>query len=238
MLLLAHPGRYLQCASYLLVGPEGLVLVDPGSGVGDADLVRRLGEYGYAPEEVGWVLLTHCHCDHTLAARRWRERGSRIAATPYTAAVLRAGGPEVWYEYPDYVWPTPVDREIADGEVLRLAGLEIRVLHLPGHTPGCAGFLVETAEGLTALTGDLLTGRGHPGWAGSAGFFAEETRASVEKLLAAAPARAVWGHGPIAEPASDWLRRGLALERAGEWIIDADPHPGARPAPGMERRPA
>ena len=93
------------------------------------------------------------------------QRGSRIAATPYTAAVLRAGGPEVWYEYPDYVWPTPVDREIADGEVLRLAGLEIRVLHLPGHTPGCAGFLVETAEGLTALTGDLLTGRGHPGWA-------------------------------------------------------------------------
>ena len=236
-LIVAHPGQLrLQCTSYLLVGPEGLVLIDPGSSVGHEDLCHCLAEHGYAPEQVGWVLLTHCHADHVLAAGAWRERGAQLVATPYTAAALRAGSHEVWYEYPDYVLPTEVDREVTDGEVLRLAGLEILALHTPGHTPGCAGFLVETEVGLTAFTGDLLTTLCSPGWAGSVGFSPEQTLASLEKLLTAAPVRICWGHSIIEEPAGEWLRKGIALGRAGEWIIDGELHPESTLAEGMPRR--
>jgi glyoxylase-like metal-dependent hydrolase (beta-lactamase superfamily II) len=238
-LLLAHPGQLrLQCTSYLLVGPEGLVLIDPGSCVGDEEIIRRLHAEGYAARDVRTVLLTHCHVDHALAAGRWRERGAVLVATPYTAAVLRAGSREVWYEYPDYVFPTEVDREAADGEVLRLAGLEVQALHTPGHTPGCASYLVDTQHGLTAFTGDLLTNEGHPGWAGSVGFSAEQTLASLERLLAAAPVRACWGHGVIEESAVTWIQRGIALGRAGQWVLDPDLHPDAGPEPGMSRRPS
>ena len=235
-LIIAHPGRYLQCTTYLLVGPEGLVLIDPGTLVGDADIVARLAREGYAPEQVGWVLLTHCHMDHSLAAGAWRERGAQLVASPYTAAQVRAGSREVWYEFPDYVFPTDVDREAGDGEVLHIAGLEIGVLATPGHTPGCTSFLVETQERLTAFTGDLITTEAHPGWGGSVGFSVEESLASTEKLLEAGPARACWGHGVIEEPAEAWLGRALELGRTGQWTIDSQFHPKAQPAEGMPRR--
>lgn len=237
--LLAHPGQLrLQCTSYFLVGPQGLVLIDPGSQVGEEAILQRLQQLGYTPQDLAAVLLTHCHVDHALAAGAWRQRGCPLMATPYTAAVLRAGSPEVWYEYPECVFPTEVDREVADGETLALAGVEITAVHTPGHTPGCVSFLVQTQDGLTAFTGDLLTDQGHPGWAGSLGFSLEQTLASLEKLLAAAPARACWGHGVIEEPAQAWLRRGIALGRAGKWVLDPDLHPDARPEPGMAARPS
>lgn len=237
--LIAHPGQLrLQCTSYFLLGPQGPVLIDPGSQVGEEAILQRLQDLGYAPSDLAAILFTHCHVDHALAAGAWRGRGCPLVATPYTAAVLRAGSPEVWYEYPECVLPTEVDREVADGETLHLAGLEITVLHTPGHTPGCASYLVGTQDGLTAFTGDLLTHQGHPGWAGSVGFSPEQTLASLEKLLAAAPARACWGHGIVEEPAEAWLRRGIALGRAGQWVLDPDLHPDARPEPEMRRRPA
>ncbi len=238
-LLLAHPGQLrLQCTSYLLVGPEGLILIDPGSSVGEEAILRRLRELGRGPGDLRAVLFTHCHVDHALSAGAWRERGCPLVATPYTAGVLRAGSREVWYEYPECVIPTEVDREVADGEVLALGGLEITALHTPGHTPGCVSYLVDTEAGLTALTGDLLTHEGHPGWAGSVGFSVEQSLASLEKLLAVAPARACWGHGVIEEPATQWLERGIALGRAGEWSLDPHLHPDARPEPDMARRPS
>ena len=131
---IAFPGGYLQCVVYVVGGPQGAVVIDPGSGT----------------------------CE---------------------AQVLRAGSRQVWYEFPDWVIPTEVDQEPADGEVLDLAGFPIRVLHAPGHTPGCASYLVETDEGLVAFTGDLLTQTAQASWAGSEGFSVEDTLASTEKLL-------------------------------------------------------
>ena len=46
--------------------------------------------------------------------------GARLVASARTAEILRAGGHQVWYEFPDEVVATEVDVTVADGEVLRL----------------------------------------------------------------------------------------------------------------------
>ena len=231
---IAHGGGYLQCTTYLVGGPQGAVLVDPGSGSCEPQVLAAVRRCGWP---VSHVLLTHCHVDHARGAYRFRQLGMKIVAAPRTAEILRTGGHQVWYEYPDYVIPTEVDLTPADGETLDLCGFPIRVLHTPGHTDGCASYLVETAEGLVAFTGDLVSASGEASWAGSEGFSVEDTIASLEKLLAAAPARLFRGHGRVEEPAADFLERALEIGRAGHWTIHAEFHPRDRPPPGFERRP-
>ncbi|HET6428565.1 MAG TPA: MBL fold metallo-hydrolase [Phycisphaerae bacterium] len=227
-----YGNNVLQCHTCLITGAGGAVLVDPGSGYWRAEVAEGIAAAGVDPKDVSHVLLTHCHVDHARGAHLCRRDGMAIVASAYTAEVLRAGGHQVWYEFPDKVVPCEVDHVVADGDVLELAGLAIRVLHTPGHTPGCLSFLVESDRGLAAFTGDLLSGNGQPGWAGSEGFSAEQTLASTEKLLAATPDVVYWGHGMIEPPACDWLRRGLNLGRAGKWKPHAEFHPDVVPPAG------
>jgi glyoxylase-like metal-dependent hydrolase (beta-lactamase superfamily II) len=53
----------------------------------------------------------------------------------------------------DFSPPTRLE-QLGDGQVLRLAGLELEVLHTPGHTPGHCCFLIRR-EGVL-LSGDHL----------------------------------------------------------------------------------
>ncbi|MHC4716256.1 MAG: MBL fold metallo-hydrolase [Planctomycetota bacterium] len=222
----------LQCHTWLIAGPDGAVLVDPGSGYWQPEVLAGLAEGGAEPKDVSHVLLTHCHVDHARGAYLCRRNGMQIVSSAYTADVLRAGGHQVWYEFPDKVIPTEVDHVAGDGEVLEVAGLEITVVDTPGHTPGCVSYLVRTARGLAAFTGDLLSGNFQPGWAGSEGFSVPQTIAGIEKLLAAAPDVVYWGHGVIQPPACDWLRKGLELGRKGKWKPSAELHPDVVPPPG------
>ena len=233
---IVQPSAFLQCTTYLIVGPEGAVLVDPGSGIAETGVRRGIRAAGCRPEDIRLVLLTHCHADHALGANRFRWPGCRLVASPYTARILRRAGIQVWYEFPDYVTPIKVDRTVTDGETVNVAGIRIRAIHTPGHTPGCLSFLVGTEEGRTALTGDLLGSNGNPGWAGSEGFSAAATLASVKKLCRFRPARAFWGHGSVPGDALAWLKDSVAREKAGLWKIDATPHPNAKPPAWMRRR--
>ena len=226
---IACPGGYLQCITYLVAGPGGAVLVDPGSSVGEEEILRKIGELGLRIGDVRYALITHCHVDHALGAYRFREMGVKLVGTPYTAEVLRKGGHQVWYEYPAWVVPTPVDLTVADGETLRLGEWEIQAVHTPGHTPGCASYLVRAAEELTAFTGDLYSAAGRISWAGSEGFSQADTLRSLERLQALAPDVVHTGHGPVRGSAAEWLREAIRKGRAGEWVVAGEFHPDAVP---------
>jgi glyoxylase-like metal-dependent hydrolase (beta-lactamase superfamily II) len=98
--------------------------------------------------------------------------------------------------------------------------MRIRTVATPGHTAGGLTFLVETNEGLTAFTGDLIRDTGQPGWTGGPSFSLEDSIRSIEKLLALAPDKAYWGHGEVEGSARVWLRKSLDLYRNGRWVLD------------------
>lgn len=85
------------------------------------------------------VLVTHGHFDHVAAAAEVRT--ALDVPVRLHPADLRAD-----------ICELPVDGHLADGELVRVGELEVRVVHTPGHTPGSVCFLV----GSHAITGDTL----------------------------------------------------------------------------------
>jgi glyoxylase-like metal-dependent hydrolase (beta-lactamase superfamily II) len=139
---------------------EQAIVVDPGIEV-VAHLDEVLAENGLQPVA---VLLTHGHLDHTFSVTpvcgakgipAYLHPGDdhmladpMSGISPETAALF--GGRLEWSE-PDDVKP------LADGEVLSIAGLEVRVDHAPGHTPGSVAFRLPHDEVPEVfLSGDLL----------------------------------------------------------------------------------
>jgi glyoxylase-like metal-dependent hydrolase (beta-lactamase superfamily II) len=128
---------------------EECVIVDPGheaaSGVEDVLREQRLRPVA--------VLLTHGHVDHTFSVMpvcgahgvpAWIHPGDRgMLADPASGIGLPVGQPifgQVTFGEPDDV------RELVDGAVLTLAGIEFVVSHAPGHTRGSVTFGVPPSD--------------------------------------------------------------------------------------------
>jgi glyoxylase-like metal-dependent hydrolase (beta-lactamase superfamily II) len=134
---------------------EQCVVIDPGYGA-EEPLDDVLREHHLNPIA---VILSHGHVDHTWSVvpvcgakdvPAWIHPDDRAQlGDPLGAMGVPPGTPL----FGRLTFGEPADvRELADGEVLRLAGLELAVEHAPGHTPGSVTF---AAEG-ELFSGDLL----------------------------------------------------------------------------------
>ena len=113
-------------------------VIDPGYSP-DA-VLDKLDALGLTLEA---ILLTHGHFDHVGAVRELAcETGCDVYlhAADLTMPPMMTAGPLYYTKTYD------------EGSRLRLAGLDISVLHTPGHTPGSVCLLTET----TILSGDTL----------------------------------------------------------------------------------
>ncbi len=173
MLTIAFPAAAFATNCYVLApGPgEECLIVDPGIGVADT-LEAVLAEHRLKPAA---VLLTHGHVDHVYSVTpvcggdtaayihaddRYRLDDPLAQASPDLVAMLEQQfGQRATWRAPERV----VD--LADRQQLSLAGLEVEVLHAPGHTEGSVMFaLPEVPEGIdgqvqvssTVVSGDVL----------------------------------------------------------------------------------
>lgn len=133
---------------------------------------------------IDWVLETHAHADHLTAARHIRERtGAKVAIGEHIAEVQKIFG-KVFNATDVSGTGREFDRLLTDGERLKLGGLEIEVIHLPGHTPADVAYRIADAVfvGDTIFMPDYGTARADfPG--GDAG----QLYRSIRRLLALPP---------------------------------------------------
>lgn len=100
------------------------------------------------------IICSHAHLDHIMGARGVQEAtGAGFLLHPDDLEIAR-GMPKsaarfLGYEPPPA--PEP-DAPIADGDVLEVDGLQLRVIHTPGHTPGSVSYYT---DGLL-FSGDTL----------------------------------------------------------------------------------
>ncbi len=102
------------------------------------------------------LLHTHAHFDHIGATGALREAtGAAVCLHPDDEALyLRL--PEQGRAFGfSFASPPPIDRTIADGEILRFGESRFLALHTPGHSPGSACFLLESGPG-ALFSGDTL----------------------------------------------------------------------------------
>jgi glyoxylase-like metal-dependent hydrolase (beta-lactamase superfamily II) len=178
--------------SYVLRFPgwESCVVVDPGPA--DEGHLRALAAEG--PVEL--VLVTHWHRDHTDGIDRLVE---------LTGAPVRAALPE----------HCRGADPLTDGEVVRAAGLEIRVVATPGHTAdSLCFFLPEDGPRGAVLTGDTVLGRGTTSLGYPDGTLADFF-ATLDRLEEFGSAPGLSAHGPLVPDLSATARfyRGHRLER-------------------------
>jgi glyoxylase-like metal-dependent hydrolase (beta-lactamase superfamily II) len=123
--------------TWVLREPGGTrsVVIDPGP-LGEPHLKRVADVAG----PVALVLLTHGHPDHAEGARRFAELAGSVPVRALDPA-HRLG-----------------DEGLGEGDVIEVDGLELRVLHTPGHSPDSLTFWL-AADG-AVLTGDTVLGRG------------------------------------------------------------------------------
>jgi glyoxylase-like metal-dependent hydrolase (beta-lactamase superfamily II) len=170
VLVTGFPAAAFGTNCYLLApGPrQECLIVDPGIGVID-QLGETLAEHGLRPAA---VLLTHGHIDHLFSVTpvcgahgvaayvhgddRYRVTDPLTTLDPELLYMLEQQfGSKLSWSEPDDV------RTVSDGDVIDIAGLEVSVLHAPGHTEGSVMFTLpdppQGAEfGSTVVSGDVL----------------------------------------------------------------------------------
>jgi N-acyl homoserine lactone hydrolase len=165
------PGRrlWIPTTAYLLLGADAPILVDASfrdpvaftaaSGVParrsrEQELEAQLAGFGLEPGDIGYILHTHLHHDHSGLDSRLPEARILVQRRElqYASAPLF---PVAFFDRTDIaalVGPLWERVELLDGEQQLFDG--VRTVHTGGHTPGHQMVYVDTPQGRAIITGD------------------------------------------------------------------------------------
>lgn len=145
------------------------------------------------------IVSTHAHNDHINAARE-------LAAATDAPILLHPDDRMLW----DQVYDVAPDRELADGDVIRIGGTDLHVLHTPGHSPGAVCLYAPALS--TLFSGDTLFAGG-PGATGRSFSSFDTIIDSIKAKVLSLPAETtvLTGHG-------DSTSIGVEAPNLQEWI--------------------
>jgi glyoxylase-like metal-dependent hydrolase (beta-lactamase superfamily II) len=176
-----------NCYLFFAADSRQCLVIDPGA---EAERILALiADERLLPQA---VVLTHAHPDHMGAAaavtQRFRvplwvhEADEKLMRSPAGRGLAAMFG----------VTPPAAGRLLADGDSIAVGGLELKVVHSPGHSPGS---ILLHGAGLL-FTGDTLF-RGDVGRTDLPGGSEDELRRSLERIRELPPATVILpGHGP------------------------------------------
>ena len=147
------------------------------------------------------IVCTHGHWDHV-------NRALALRATVDAPVALHPADRMLWHE----LHASPPDLDLTADDLLLIGGLELKVLHTPGHTPGSVCLYDQAG---TLFSGDTLFEGGPGATAIRFGDFEVIIGSISEQLLVLPGETAVHtGHGPSTTIGAEaphlpaWIRRG------------------------------
>ena len=157
----------LAWSNVFLIKGKQLTLIDAGSGGDWNNLNLALKDLNLSAKDIKIVILTHGHADHAGLAKRLQEEGAEVyigrgdvamlargtndelKPTNFMARILKpmVNKPfELLTQMTEINGPTDLNFKI---------GSPIRVLPMPGHTPGSIVIILDNDQ---ALVGDMMLG--------------------------------------------------------------------------------
>lgn len=142
-----------NCNTYVLQGPDGLILIDPGLKRYVPDTIAAIKKDGLNPDDIKLVICTHCHPDHVDGVAYFTDK--KIPVTWHTDedAFLNSIGKDFFrmfgLEQPGF----KAKSLCVEGD-LPAAGLTLKIIHAPGHSPG--SICIYWPEKQVMVTGDVV----------------------------------------------------------------------------------
>jgi hydroxyacylglutathione hydrolase len=230
VLIAGFPAGSFAANCYLVAPEPGAecVIIDPGEDA-EGGIAEIIAEHRLKPVA---VLLTHGHIDHVWSvAPVCGARGIPAYIHPDDRGLLSdparglpLGPGQQLFGGLKFTEPDDV-RELTDGTVLSLAGLEMTVNHAPGHTPGSVVFRSDPA---IMFSGDLLFA-GSIGRTDLPGGDTAVMMDSLARVCLTLPdeTHVLPGHGPATT---------IGVERASnQFLAGLNPGPGVNPGTGPGR---
>jgi len=180
----------MEANCYILYNPdkrEGLI-IDPGAE--GSHLIKFIKQEKIS---INYIVNTHGHPDHIGANRKIKEHtNAPILIHQYDAPMLAKSGSVLSLIFPVEFSSPPADTFIKDGDLIECAGMKLKVLHTPGHTPGGISLLIDDS----IFTGDTLFS-GSIGRSDLPGGSPQVLLNSIKKILSLDENLIVYpGHGP------------------------------------------
>jgi len=142
---------------YLLVSNGEAAVIDPGGGT--KNILKEIEE---SEAKLKFIILTHGHWDHTLAALKIKkETGAKILLHEAEREFIKF----------------KTNKLLKDGDEIKIGNIVLKVIHTPGHTKGSICLLGENE----IFTGDTIFKDGY-GRTDLKGGSEEDLKNSLKKL--------------------------------------------------------
>jgi len=191
-----------DCCIYMIDAGGELVLIDSGTGESFSQLIDNISALGFDPQQLKAIIVTHAHIDHIGALAYFQEKYYvKLITHELDAPTIETGkgtGAEL-YGVP--YRPCWVDIRISKAEeTLTFGPYQLKLTHIPGHTPGSIAIYVDMEK--RVLFGQDIHGPYIPAW----GADPAQACTSLQKLIDVRADILCEGHFGIYQPASEVRR--------------------------------
>ncbi len=119
-------------------------MINTGLSNSFSQIKKNIQTLGFNFADTKILLITHAHYDHVGAmAAMKKATGAKLMADEKEADVLATGGNSDYAlgGHGSMYQPVKPDRLLHDGDTIQLGGMQLVMLHHPGHTKGSCSFL-------------------------------------------------------------------------------------------------
>jgi metallo-beta-lactamase class B len=149
---LYYVGTY-DLACYLITTPKGNILINTGLASSAQQIKNNIEALGFKLADTKILLTTQAHYDHVAAMAALKKMtGAQVMVDEADAGTLADGGSSDYAlggHGPMFV-PVKADRLLHDHDTIRLGGIQVVMLHHPGHTKGSCSFLFTVKDDSTS----------------------------------------------------------------------------------------
>ncbi|SDQ00871.1 metallo-beta-lactamase class B [Mucilaginibacter sp. OK268] len=145
---LYYVGTY-DLACYFIATPQGNILINTGLAESAPLIKTNMETLGFKFKDIKILLTTQAHFDHMGAMAAIKKMtGAKMMVDAGDVGVVTDGGRSdysVGGNTSTYA-PVQIDRILHNGDIIKLGGMRLTMLHHPGHTKGSCSFLFDVKD--------------------------------------------------------------------------------------------